>query len=45
MDNLHSCYECFWRVNDECCYRRDENGNPDPVYYEPTDCENFIEDD
>ena len=37
----HSCYDCKWECQDGCSLRRDDNGNREPVYDEPTACENF----
>lgn len=44
MENLNSCYDCTWRNSDECHLHRDENGNPEPIYDEPTDCKDFVKD-
>ena len=41
MNDLHSCYDCCWECLDGCCLRRDDNGNREPVYDEPTDCKDF----
>lgn len=41
MNELHSCYNCLWECFDGCCLRRDENGNREPIYDEPTDCKDF----
>lgn len=40
---LHSCYDCKYECLDGCCLRRDDNGNREPVYDEPTSCEYFEE--
>lgn len=43
MNNLNSCYDCIWSRNDERHLHRTESGIPEPVYDEPTDCEDFAE--
>lgn len=42
---LNSCFDCIWRSGDEChnYHNLDENGNPDPIHDEPTDCVYFAE--
>lgn len=38
---MNSCYDCQWECQEGCCLQRDENGNREPVYDEPTDCKDF----
>lgn len=38
---LYSCYKCKWECLGDCCLRRDNNGNREPVFDEPVNCKRF----
>ena len=40
---LSNCFDCIWRRGDECHKHLDENGNPEPIYDEPTYCSDYAE--
>ena len=39
---LHSCYDCAHEALDGCSMNLNDNGDREPVFDEPVECDDFI---